>query len=199
MKKNVFFAIIFIVAACTSTPKLSPLSPDAVVLAFGDSITHGTGAEPGQSYPAVLSSLISRPVVEAGIPGEISSEGLLRLPQFLDDYKPALLILCHGGNDMLRRMGDEQAAGNIREMIRLARDRNIKVVLIGVPKLSITLSTAKFYKKIADEFSIPYDGNILNKILKDNSLKADEIHPNARGYRMLAESVAELLRKSGAI
>ena len=51
----------------------------------------------------------------------------------------------------------------------------------------------------AKEFRIPYEGDVLGKILKDGSLKSDQIHPNAQGYRLMAERVAELLRKSGAI
>ncbi len=46
---------------------------------------------------------------------------------------------------------------------------------------------------------IPYEGDVLTKILRDASLKADQVHPNAKGYRLMAERVADLLRKSGAL
>jgi lysophospholipase L1-like esterase len=61
------------------------------------------------------------------------------------------------------------------------------------------VSAAAFYAEIAKEFRIPYEGDVLGKILKDSSLKADQVHPNAQGYRLMAERVYELLRKTGAL
>jgi lysophospholipase L1-like esterase len=170
-----------------------------VVLAFGDSLTFGTGASAGESYPAKLEGLIGRRVVNAGVPGEISADGLARLPEFLDRERPALLILCHGANDILRRLDLKETAANLRAMIRMAQERGVAVVLIGVPAFNLSLSPPSFYREVAEECRIPYEGTILPKILAKGSLKSDYVHPNAAGYQRLAESVARLLRKSGAI
>jgi lysophospholipase L1-like esterase len=170
-----------------------------VVLAFGNSLTYGTGAEMAESYPAVLQGLIHRKVINAGVPGEVTSQGLARLPQLLQKHQPALLILCHGGNDLLRRSGEKQAADNLRGMIRMAKAGGIDVVLIGVPKPGLIVSIAEFYKEIAKEFDIPYEGQVLADILSTGSLKSDPIHPNARGYHNLAESIAELLKQARAV
>ena len=189
-----------LVAACgAKTPTLPKLGTDAVVLAFGDSITFGSGAGENQSYPAVLEALIGRKVHGAGVPGEVSAAGLARLPSALDYYKPQLLILCSGGNDFLRKLGKQQAAENLRAMVRTARDKGVAVMLIAVPEPGLLPSPPDFYKDIAKEFSIPYEDGALAKILRDNQLKSDLIHPNAKGYARLAEAVAEVLRKSGAI
>ncbi len=181
-----------------SAPKLAKLPTDAVVLAFGDSLTFGTGAQPETSYPAVLEQLIGRKVWSAGVPGEVSAAGLARLPSALDYYQPRLLILCHGGNDFLRKLGDAQAAENLRGMIRLAQQRGIDVVLIAVPKPGLFPSPPDFYAEIAKEFRLPYEDAALKAILRDNELKSDLAHPNAKGYAKLAEAVAALLKKSGA-
>jgi len=193
---------IFICAgimACSSGPKLPPLTRDAVVVAFGDSLTFGTGADPAESYPAVLEKMIGRRVVNCGVPGEVTGEGLARLPGVLEGEKPALVLLCHGGNDQLRHLDLQQAARNIREMICLARQANAAVVLIAVPSPSLSLSPPSLYREIAKKMSVPVEGKILSDILADNSLKSDYIHPNAAGYRRLAGAIAELLRRSGAI
>ncbi len=182
-----------------SAPRLSPLASDAVVLAFGDSLTFGTGAQPETSYPAVLERLIGRKVYAAGIPGEVSAAGLARLPSALDYYQPRLLLLCHGGNDFLRKLGDAQAAENLRAMIRLARERGIEVLLIGVPKPGLFPSPPDFYADIAHEFRLPYEESALKTILRDNELKSDLAHPNAKGYAKLAAALAALLKKSGAV
>jgi lysophospholipase L1-like esterase len=190
---------VFTLAACQRPARLPVLAKSDVVVAFGDSITFGTGAEPQESYPAVLEQMIGRRVINAGVPGEITAEGLSRLPQILESEKPALLILCHGGNDHLRQLNHGQAADNIREMIRLARQRGTAVALIAVPGFSLSVSPEPMYKDIAKEFKIPLEEKTLPDILADNSLKSDYIHPNAAGYRRLAEAVAALQKKSGAI
>ena len=191
--------LCLVLAGCTPPPELEPLAADAVVLAFGDSLTFGTGAGPGESYPEVLSGLIGRTVVNAGVPGEVSTDGLLRLPALLDREQPALLLLCHGGNDQLQRLDPARLADNLRAMIRLARDRNIAVVLIAVPAPGLSLRPLPLYAGIADEFGLAADLETVADILGDRALKSDYIHPNAAGYRRLALAVADLLRAAGAV
>jgi lysophospholipase L1-like esterase len=192
-------ALAMLASGCGQQPKLLPLAPDAVLLAFGDSLTYGTGASEEESYPAQLAKLTGRRVVREGVPGEVSATGLARLPAALDEHRPKLLLLCHGGNDFLRRLPAAQAAENVRAMIRLAQSRGIDVVLIGTPEFSFTVTPPAFYAEIAKEFRIPYEGDVLGKILRDGSLKADQIHPNAQGYRLMAERVHALLKKAGAV
>jgi lysophospholipase L1-like esterase len=192
-------ALALLLSACGEQAKLPRLAADAVVLAFGDSLTIGTGAAEAESYPAQLQSLIGRRVVRAGVPGEVSAAGLARLPAVLDEHQPKLLVLCHGGNDFLRRQPEKDAADNVRAMVALAKSRGVEVVLVGTPEPGFTVTPPEFYAKIASEFRIPYEGEVVGRILKDAGLKADPIHPNAQGYRLIAERVAALLKKAGAL
>jgi acyl-CoA thioesterase I len=191
--------VLLLLFGCGERPKLERLPSDAVVLAFGDSLTFGTGAADDESYPAQLEKMIGRRVVRAGVPGEVTAQALERLPGALDEHAPRLLLLCIGGNDFLRRLGNQQAERNVREMVKLARSRGIAVLLIGTPEPGFSVSPPAFYAGIAKEYRVPYEGGMLGEVLKDHSLKADPIHPNARGYRLIAERLAEMLRKSGAI
>ena len=200
MRRAAALVLAALVAACgAGQPKLPRLAPDAVVLAFGDSLTSGTGANPGESYPARLEALIGRKVVSSGVSGETTSGGLARLPAALEEAKPQLVILCEGGNDFLQKLGEEQAANNIRAMVRLAQARGAQVVLIAVPKPGLFPSPADFYSAVAKEFRVPFEETALRKILTDNALKSDLVHPNAAGYAKLAEAIAALLRKTGAV
>jgi lysophospholipase L1-like esterase len=193
-------ALLLCAAACSDAPPPLPrLGADDVVLAFGDSITYGTGARPEESYPEVLAQLIGRRVAGAGVPGEVTANGLQRLPEVLDEVKPKILLLCLGGNDMLRKVEPVAIEANLRTMVRIARDRGIAVVLIAVPKPALFGGNAAFYQTIARENDLPLESKILKDILFDNEFKADPIHPNAKGYRRLAEAVAALLRRTGAI
>jgi acyl-CoA thioesterase-1 len=194
-----FAFLILLIWGCSERPKLERLPGDAVVLAFGDSLTFGTGAHEDESYPAQLEKLIGRRVVRAGVPGEVTAQALVRLPEALDEHTPRLLLLCIGGNDFLRRLGNQQAERNVREMVKLAASRGIAVVLIGTPEPGFTVSPPAFYAGIAKEFRLPYEEGIIGQVLKDKTLKADPIHPNARGYRLIAERLAEQLKQSGAI
>lgn len=187
-------------ASCgKSVPRLARLAPDAVVLTFGDSLTFGTGAAATQSYPAELERIIGRKIVSAGVPGEVSAQGLARLSVVLDQVHPQLLILCHGGNDLLRKLDTAALAANLRAMVRLARDRGVPVVLIAVPKPGLFPSAHPVYTEVAAELGLPIEPDALADILTDNELKSDPIHPNARGYARLAERVAELLKRAKAL
>ncbi len=180
-------------------PRLPPLGADAVVLAFGDSLTYGTGADASDSYPAALERLIGRKVVSSGVPGEVSAQGLARLPVVLDEVRPQLLILCHGGNDLLRQLDTGALAANLRAMVRMARDRGIPVALIAVPRPGLFPSAHPLYGKVADELDVPVEPYVLSEVLTDESLKSDPIHPNAKGYERLAERVAVLLKSAKAL
>ncbi|HEX4762830.1 MAG TPA: GDSL-type esterase/lipase family protein [Usitatibacter sp.] len=184
---------------CGSKNRIDKLDANATLLAFGDSLTFGSGAGPTESYPAVLERSIGRKVVNAGVPGETSAQGLERLPATLDEVKPQLLVLCHGGNDFLRRLDDAQAASNVRAMIELARVRGIPVVLIATPKPGLPPSVPAFYGEIATQLKVPYDDAVLRSVLLDNGLKSDMVHPNAAGYAKIAAAVEKMLKGSGAI
>ena len=193
--------LLILLAACSdSPPSLPPLAQDAVILAFGDSLTYGTGASAEESYPALLEVLTGREVINAGIPGEVSRDGLARLPALLDQHQPNLLLLCHGGNDMLRRQNAEQMQANLEAMVRLARERGIPVVLLGVPRPTIFgLKSADDYYQVARSTDSPLEDAIIPKVLSDTTLKSDQVHPNAEGYRQIAEAVHRLLERAGAL
>jgi acyl-CoA thioesterase I len=191
--------ILIVLAACGDTVELPRLGDDAVVLSFGDSLTSGTGAKQAESYPAILARLTGRKVVNAGIPGELSEQGLRRLPALLDEHQPDLLILCHGGNDILRKKDLNQMGINLRAMIQLARDRNIPVVLLGVPQPAIFMSSAEIYREVADSTGVVFIEDIIADVLGDSSLKSDPAHPNNQGYERIAEEIYTVLQDLGAV
>ena len=191
--------VLLVIWGCGERPKLERLPSDAVLLAFGDSLTYGTGASEPESYPAQLEALIGRRVVRAGVPGEVTAQALARLPGALDEHAPRLLLLCIGGNDFLRRLGNPQAERNVREMVQLAKSRGVAVLLIGTPEPGFSVSPPAFYAAIAKDFRVPYEEGVIGEVLMDRALKADPIHPNARGYRLIAERIAERLKQSGAL
>ncbi len=191
--------LISLIACGSDAPQLSRLSNDAVILAFGDSLTEGVGAKDIESYPAVLEELSGRKIINGGISGEESEPGLKRLPAALEKHQPALLILCHGGNDMLKKRSMSTMESNVRQMIQMAQDKNIPVVLLGVPKPGLFLSSYEVYEKIADSTDVIFIEDVIPEVLADKSLKSDAVHPNKEGYRVMAETIYSSLKEVGAI
>ena len=195
-------ALALLLAACgtgPAEPRLHPLPPGAVMLAFGDSLTHGTGAPPGASYPAVLARLTGLRVVNAGRPGETSAEGAARLPTLLARHRPDLVVICHGGNDLLRRLPRGRLETNLRRMVAAARAAGAEVVLVGVPAPGLPPRTDPVYARVAETERIPADLETLARLEADPAMKADAVHLNAAGYTTLAEAIAALLRRHGAL
>lgn len=193
------FLLFLLLSACDSGQIFHKLRPNSIVLAFGDSLTYGTGADPEMGYPNQLKKLIARNVVNAGVPGEVSAEGARRLPGLLDKYDPDLVILCHGGNDLLRKLDRQQLRDNLRRMFETVNQRGIPMVMIAVPQMNLLVSDAPIYKELAEEFNIPLIEGVVGDLLTNPKLKSDQVHPNNAGYEKLAKAVADLLMELNVI
>lgn len=98
--------------------------------------------------------LTRRVVVNAGVSGETTSQGLARLSTALDEARPALMILLMGGNDILRGMSMDAAKANLAAMIEMAVSEGVQVVLVGVPERSLFFRSAQMYRELAGWFRI---------------------------------------------
>jgi len=180
-------------------PGLKPIPGDGTILAFGDSLTAGVGTTGENSYPSVLAELTGLTVINAGVSGETTDEGALRLPEELDDAEPDLVIILEGGNDLLQNRDPAAIKKNLKKMIEAAHSRGVQVVLIGVPQMKLLSDCAPLYEELADEFQLVFDGRLLGGLLRRPSLKSDYIHLNEKGYRTMAESIYKILKKNGAV
>ena len=176
------------------------LNPTDKILAFGDSITYGYGESENESYPYLLSQITNTQVINAGINGDTSREGLQRLPALLEDGSIKLILLCFGGNDILQKTPLTELKSNLKKMIQMAKAKNIDVILISVPKVSLLgLSSLALYSTVADEENIDLMDDVLVYVLSRSSLKNDYIHPNAKGYRYMADEIYAHLKSENWI
>ncbi len=186
-------------AGCQKEVCTEPLSPDAVILAFGDSLTTGFGADSSNSYPAVLQELTDLKVINAGASGETTDRGLQRLEEELELYSPELLILLEGGNDMLRRKSLDNMRSNLQQMVSIAQGNNTQVLMLAVPEPRIITSPPKLYEEIAEASGVPLMPDIVTDLLFDRDYKSDPIHLNEAGYRRLAEVIFQKLNDCGSL
>lgn len=208
MRRRLFIKALFLagcVAACGRDAKLPAIPSGAPVLAFGDSVTFGTGAAPGEDWPTLLGGMSAWRITNAGIPGDTAEAGKERIQSLLDEHQPTLVIIEIGGNDFLRRKSPKSVKENLRQIIRHVRQSGAQAVLVAVPELSLLSLVAKkpsdspIYSELAGEEKIPLISDVFSDILARPELCADQIHPNAKGYQQMANGIHASLKKIGLI
>ncbi|MFY8300948.1 arylesterase [Pseudoalteromonas sp. SS15] len=190
---------IFFLTGCSDAPKLTRLQQHDVILAFGDSLTQGVGVSKQHSYPSVLESLSGVKVINAGVSGETTNEGLNRFADVIEQHAPSIVILLEGGNDILQNKNLDETQANLNDMIGIAQSYGVEVVLIGVPQKSLFSSSAPLYQALADKHHIVFEPSLIAKLMKKPSMKSDYIHFNRAGYAAMAESIHQLLKDNGAL
>jgi acyl-CoA thioesterase-1 len=173
------------------------------VLALGDSLTFGTGATPDTSYPSVLAALSGWQIINAGVPGDTSAQALERLPELLQEHKPALVLVSIGGNDLLRRLPEADTRANLQRICELAQRAGAQVLVLAVPRPSLaaaftgSLSDHPMYAEVSAALKLPLHAQGWASVLADETLRADQIHANARGYAQMARSVYDAALAQG--
>jgi acyl-CoA thioesterase-1 len=194
-----------LLAACGKNSKLPQVAAGKTVLAFGDSVTYGTGAGPGEDWPSLLAIASGWRMINAGVPGDTAEAAGGRIQELLETHRPALVILELGGNDFLRRRPQKSVKENLRQLIKAIRLSGAALVLVAVPELSLLSvvarqpSDAPIYAELAKEEQVPLISAVFADILARPELCADQIHPNAQGYVQMAAGFERQLKKIGLL
>jgi acyl-CoA hydrolase len=205
IQRGIWLLLLALTLACSRAPEFTPLPRGSAVLALGDSVTYGVGAGAGEDFPTRLAEITGWTLHNHGISGDTSSGARERLEDALAEAQPKLVIVEIGGNDFLRRQPTSTVKENIRAILRRVKTAGIPVVLVAVPAFSPLgaavgrLSDADLYAELANEEKVPLVSAVFARVLSDPTLKADTIHPNAAGYRQLAEGIAAELMKTGLL
>ena len=159
------------------------------IVCFGDSVTFGYGAEPGGDYPSALTKMISIPVINAGIDGDISTEALKRIKSDVLDRDPLLVIVEFAGNDFLRKIPQEVTLNNVREIIDKIQAQGAMVAVVDISTEMILKQYRSAFYNLAREKGTIFIPRILSGIITNPRLKSDFIHPNADGYNVIAQRI----------
>jgi lysophospholipase L1-like esterase len=164
------------------------------IICFGDSLTFGTGATANMDYPSQLSRMISRPVINAGVPGDTTAKALKRLNQDVLSRSPRIVLITLGGNDLKNRISKETAYQNLKNIILAIQDQDALVIVGGIKIPIWGRGFGQMYEEICDETQALLIPNIFDGIIGDKSLMSDPIHPNNQGYALMAQKFYEAMK-----
>lgn len=191
--------------ACSSKEKLPAIPKGTSILILGDSLSYGTGATAKTAYPTLLAQNTGWKVINAGVPGDTTAQGLARLPGLIEQFQPEYLFIELGGNDFIKKVPTAKTETNLNAMIDLAKQNNLPVLMIAIPDYQPMaaaiggLSDHALYQKLAENNGIPLVEEVFSDVLSDNALKADYVHPNAKGYAVVEMQLREALMELGLL
>lgn len=169
-------------------------SSGETIICFGDSLTEGVGAVSGEDYPTVLSRRLGVPVMNAGRRGDTTAQALERLSEAVLQKRPRLVIVLLGGNDFLRRLPRQETRKNLEEIVRRIQGQGAMVAIAGIRLGLFTDEFSAIFEETAEQFGALYIPQVMKGVLRDASLRSDPIHPNAGGYRLMAERIGEKVK-----
>lgn len=179
----------------SAVPRAAKPTSGRTIVAFGDSLVEGRGATPGRDFVTLLARRLNTRIVNAGRSGDTTATALARLNSDVLARDPKVVIVLLGGNDFLRRVPVESTFANLQEIVERIRRRGAAVIVVGVSVGLLSDPYASEYTAVARRNAAGLVPDILDGIMGNNDLMADSIHPNDRGYAIIAERLESAVRE----
>ncbi len=200
--KNLFLGGIIVFVSISlfmvlKPPKITNYpSRGTSVIMFGDSLTKGVGATPGNDVPSLLTKETGTEIINMGVPGETSAQGLSRIMS-VTEKNPKVVLVLFGGNDFLQGVSKAETFRNIDTIVTTLQGSVAVVVLLGIQGGLVSDPYKAEFQKIAKERGALYVPNILNGVFGHKDLMSgDNIHPNDAGYRKIVDKIYPVLKKA---
>lgn len=171
---------------------MPPANP--TIAAFGDSITFGAGANKEESYPSVLGELLKVPIINAGRNGDTTRDALNRVEDVMKE-KPGTVIVMLGGNDLIHRISLQETLENLTKIITRFQEEGIVVAMFALNPPGVGDNWQMAIEHLCKEKGVFYMGHVMNGLWGNHELMADTIHPNKKGYALIAERIAAALKE----
>lgn len=173
------------------------------MVAFGDSLTAGFGAPPGQSYPDYLGRELDAQgyryrVVNLGVSGNTTKDGVDRLKD-VAAFHPKVVIVAFGGNDGLRGLPIDATRKNLDQIVGTLTAEGAKVVLGGItlpPNYGqdYIREFNQTYALLAAKYHAPLLPFLLVKVYgTPGGMQEDGIHATGQGNRQVAMNLLPLV------
>lgn len=164
------------------------------IVAFGDSLTAGYGVSNTDNYPAQLSRLIDEPVINMGISGETTAQALARINTVVAK-DPKIVLITLGANDLKKKIPAQKAFSNLKKIVDIFHQHGALVVILGIDIPYFSNDYADDYIKFAKEYGCLLVPNILNGLFGHSDLMVDTVHPNAKGYKIIANEIYPIIEE----
>jgi acyl-CoA thioesterase I len=138
------------------------LAETPTIVAFGDSLTYGTGSKWGGGFVKLLEEQIGLPIENLGVPGNTSADGVARIDEVLA-RKPTITLVLFGGNDVRKGVSPVETAKNLALIDAALKQAGSKVILIKL--------------------------DVLTGVWGHPEFMSDNLHPNDKGYAIIAERI----------
>ena len=170
-------------------------SDGKTIIVFGDSLVQGVGATTGNDFPSLLSYKIGAPIINMGVAGDTSSDGLARV-ESVNAQDPKIVLVLFGGNDFLRKVPVKKTFKNIDDIVVKLQDKVAVIILLGIKGGLLLDSYDEYFEEIVENRGTLYVPNVLEGIFGHSNLMADSIHPNDGGYKKIADKIYPVLKKA---
>ena len=190
--------MLFLLTNCQN--QLSPITnlnhgAGQNIIILGDSITAGYGLNLEQAYPYLLSQKLNLPILNSGVSGDKTADGLARLSNDVLSQEPWIVIIALGGNDFLRKVPKIKTEQNLRMIIAQIQAQRAITVLLGMNLGLFKDEYRDLYQRVAQETGSYLIPQVLKGIIDNpQHRQKDIIHPNARGQEILANRIASDLK-----
>ncbi|MCA9356755.1 hypothetical protein H6784_06015 [Candidatus Nomurabacteria bacterium] len=168
-------------------------SLNTTVVAFGDSLVEGVGSTAGNDFVSELSRQINTPIVNLGNRGDSTRDALTRLDVVLKK-KPKVVLLLLGGNDYLQKIPPEETFSNLGKIIESIHETGSIVILLGVRGGLLKDNFENNFESLADKYGTAYVPDVLDGLFGHADLMSDSVHPNDKGYKIIADKIYPVLK-----
>jgi len=182
-------ALILVLAGCAKPEIRNANNTGSNIICFGDSITFGYGANPGEDYPSELRPMVKLPVINAGEDGDTTFLALERLDNDVLAKDPRLVIVEFCGNDFLKKIPREDTVKNLSRIIDRIQEKGAMVALVDISSGIFFKEYRRDFKRLAREKKAIFVPSVLSRIITNPEMKSDFFHPNEKGYKVVAGRV----------
>jgi lysophospholipase L1-like esterase len=165
------------------------------IIAFGDSLVYGVGSTSGNDMFSLTGKALGITIINKGVPGDTTRDGLMRFDNDVVNNNPRIVFILLGGNDYLQKVPEEETFKNLETMIQNAQGAGAAVILLGVRGGVFVDKFAEHYKALAQKYDCLYVPNVLEGIVLNRDLMYDSIHPNDKGYKIVAVRLEAALKE----